>query len=392
MGPLLSFDKSFLEMLSIEEVDELDLQFKIFVTPILVSEILADLKHPEPREGRIPSDLVRALARKMVGNQGMMQMHFRALGLGEIAQELRDPVSMTGQVILDSTAPNVMRSKDGLGTIYDSRLDREMWSAWADGRFSELDEALATRWRTQSSQIDIVGIASMWQEFCDKQLQGVRSIADVIARIDALIARPAEQQNFLWMIYHFLEAPPVACTLSTRLMQAGLLPNVKAWAPYGASIARMGMVFCSCLTLKFITSRPTNVLDLQYLFYAPFGMVFVSQDKLHKQMWPATTTQATFAWGSEMKEDLRRYVAARKVTTAARERGESPISYTKQFTSENSIIARLRAKYLRGADSTVCGPTGDFSLLPLEIQKQFLEAMEVIDERNDMLRSCSDGR
>src|ERR1035438_1045358 len=50
MGPILSFDKSFLEMLSPEDVDELDLQFELFMTPILVSEIQADLKHPSPRQ------------------------------------------------------------------------------------------------------------------------------------------------------------------------------------------------------------------------------------------------------------------------------------------------------------------------------------------------------
>lgn len=48
MGPSLTFDKSFLEMINPEEMDELDLNFSIFVTPTLVSEIIADLKHPAP--------------------------------------------------------------------------------------------------------------------------------------------------------------------------------------------------------------------------------------------------------------------------------------------------------------------------------------------------------
>jgi hypothetical protein len=55
MGPILSFDKSLLEMFSHEEVDELDLLFELFMTPISVSEIQADLTHPSPREGRLIS-------------------------------------------------------------------------------------------------------------------------------------------------------------------------------------------------------------------------------------------------------------------------------------------------------------------------------------------------
>jgi hypothetical protein len=76
MGPILTFDKSFLQMLSSEEVDELDLQFKLFVTPVLVSEILADLKHPSPQPGRLPEQMVRALARKMVSNPGLCKRTF----------------------------------------------------------------------------------------------------------------------------------------------------------------------------------------------------------------------------------------------------------------------------------------------------------------------------
>lgn len=34
MGPILTFDKSFLEMLNPSEVDELDLQFKLFMSTL----------------------------------------------------------------------------------------------------------------------------------------------------------------------------------------------------------------------------------------------------------------------------------------------------------------------------------------------------------------------
>ena len=97
MGPILIFDKSFLEMLNPNEVDELYLQFKLFMTPILISEIQADLKHPAPRQGKLPADLVRALARKLVSNHGVIQMHFRSLGLGEISGGLAFPVTMKGR-------------------------------------------------------------------------------------------------------------------------------------------------------------------------------------------------------------------------------------------------------------------------------------------------------
>jgi hypothetical protein len=382
MGPILTFDKSFLQMLSPDEVDELDLQFELFVTPVLVSEILADLAHPEPEPGRIPEEMVMALARKMVSNHGVMQAHWRMLALGELSQIIEFP--MVGSVVVDRTAPNVMTSRDGRGLIYDSRQDREMWGTWAAGNFSETDKYLAAKWRSQSADINLGEISESWTEFCAKYLPGVKNTADVIAGIDDVISRPEAQNNLLNMIYHFTEAPTAARRLSMALAIAGLLPRIKPWAPFCVSVARLCMVLCCCTALKFVTQRPTNVLDLQYLFYAPFGMVFVSHDKLQRDLWPATTTQASFVWGDELKADLKRYVLARKETMAAREAGETVGYYTDRFTPEDSIIARLHEKHLiwpRGSGSS-SGPTGDFENLPEGVKRGIREAMELIDEQD----------
>ena len=390
MGPILSFDKSFLEMLSRDEVDELDFQFSLFMTPILVSEIQADLKHPAPREGRLAGDLVKTLARKLVSNHGWMQMHFRALGIGELTRSLHEPVLMDGQVIVDGSAPNVIRSKDGQGIIYDGRQDWAMWYAWANGNFTEADEILATRWREQAAMIDLDGITAEWKPFCDQYLPAARSIQDVIEGVDALIARREEQRNLLGMVYHFLEAPPAAQFLSSFLFATGSLIDVRAWAPYATSVARLSMVFCCCLTLRYVTWRPTNVLDLQYLFYAPFGEVFVSQDRLHRQLWPAATTSAEFVWGADLKEDLKRYVEARKAVIYAPDPDNPPRSYMELFNPENSLIGRLHAKLLKPRTGVASGPTGDFELLPEDVKRQFREAMELIDEQ-DGLRGVKPG-
>ncbi|HZD49478.1 MAG TPA: hypothetical protein VE178_12115, partial [Silvibacterium sp.] len=110
MGPLLAFDKSFLEMISPQEMDELDLNLSIFVTPTLISEIIADLKHPAPRDGRLPTEIVTSLARKMVSGHGMTQMHFRLLGMANLNQQ--EVPMTTGQVIVDADAPNVLTTAD----------------------------------------------------------------------------------------------------------------------------------------------------------------------------------------------------------------------------------------------------------------------------------------
>ena len=111
-----------------------------------------------------------------MSNHGIIQMHFRSLGIGEITRQLQEPVAMNGQVVVDGSAPNILRSKDGHGIIYDGRQDWAMWNAWANGDFTEADAMLATRWREQAATIDLDGITSEWKAFCDEYMQGARSI------------------------------------------------------------------------------------------------------------------------------------------------------------------------------------------------------------------------
>ena len=60
------------------------------------------------------------------------------------------------------------------------------------------------------------------------------------------------------------------------------------------------------------------------------------------------------------------------------------------FTPETSLIARLHSKYLKPRRGEISGPTGDFELLPEDVKRNFLEAIELIDEQ-DRLRGGKPG-
>lgn len=140
------------------------------------------------------------------------------------------------------------------------------------------------------------------------------------------------------------------------------------------------MVFCSCLSKKLISQRPTNVIDLEYLMYAPFAMVFVSQDTVHRQLWPATTTKASFVWGSEMKNDLNRLLLARKSGKYKMEDGKN--LYYKQFRPEESVVTRLRQKYMRFDPRDLPPPTAKtVEDLEPHIRDQIRKAGEALENR-----------
>ena len=94
--------------------------------------------------------------------------------------------------------------------------------------------------------------------------------------------------------------------------------------------------------------------------------------------------------GADLKSDLKRHVAARKAASEAREDGQPWKSYAEAFTPETSLIARLHSKYLKPRTGETSGPTGDFELLPEDVKRNFLEAIELIDEQ-DRLRGGKPG-
>lgn len=52
--------------------------------------------------------------------------------------------------------------------------------------------------------------------------------------------------------------------------------------------------------------RPSNLMDMAYLYYLPFAEIFVSSDKLHRavaQLFLRGTQE--FVWGPDLKADLR---------------------------------------------------------------------------------------
>jgi hypothetical protein len=91
--------------------------------------------------------------------------------------------------------------------------------------------------------------------------------------------------------------------------------RIRDFAPYAASVLKLYLSFIGGLGRGFIGPRPSHYVDLQYLFYAPFCMVFVSEDKFHGEMWQAASGRSTFVWGHDLKADLNVRFAARKEMT-----------------------------------------------------------------------------
>jgi hypothetical protein len=314
-GPLTIFDKSFVESLSPFEIEEFGLYYSAVCPPTLVSEIIADLKHPNPREGRIPEALVQVLAEKMAMAHGPIPATLRQLVVGNLVGR---PVPMAGQVPIDSSEPHVHVNRDGTGVLYDETPQQEMWARWARGNFTGADEKDAIAWRA-SLEVDLEALRDDWKGFA-KALGTPNSLAEVVSAVDAFIvvSRRDYQRELVRLAVSLVRAEGwQSIAAHNFLVDLGGSARVCDYAPYATAVVRLYLVFVTALARGFIGPRRSHQADLQYLFYAPFCMVFVSGDRLHRDLWNAgaVTSDATFIWGPELKADLKERSARRTAMT-----------------------------------------------------------------------------
>jgi hypothetical protein len=340
MGPLLIFDKSFLEMLSPEEVFELSIFFTPVGTPVLIREIIADLRK-RPKKNRMPEDLVAALAAKMVQGHGVQPAGYRKLALYNL-DGLHVP--MSGQVPVDTPAPNIKLSKDGKGILIDSVPEQRMWERWAGQDFSTQDEESAAAWRKGIERINLHAVGRNWKEFTNRHFSSSRNLQELVRQVSNFL------DDFTFEIQHLvlsitlnlLRAPIPTRRFTESLFAAGLMPRMRDWAPYSASVTKLYLVYVVGLARGFIGPRPTTFVDLQYLFYAPFCMVFVSADKFHRDIWPAASGVNSFVWGPDLKSELGTRI---KETNVLLSPGEEK-RIVSPFDLKESIIGDMTRRYL----------------------------------------------
>jgi hypothetical protein len=347
---LLIFDKSFLQMLSSDEVSELSLYFKFVGTPLLIREIISDLKK-HPKDRRLPEQVVSALASKMWKAHGLQPAGFRKLCIASLCCVFDVP--MFGQVPVDPDAPSVFVTDSGKGVIYDSAFEQEMWQRWEYGDFTADDTQSAAAWRAGVQSINLHAVGKQWKEFTQEHFGVARNLPELIALVNAMLDNFDKKVQFklLVMLIAFLDVSTPAAQWAVMLFDAGLMGRVKDLCPYAASVLRLYLTFIGGLGRGFVGPRPSHYIDLQYLFYVPFCMVFVSSDKFHREMWPATAGENTFVWGPDLKDELQQRIEMQSTMTEQEKEQQRLPSFPKEL--QDSPIHRVWQKY-------IVLPMGDF--------------------------------
>jgi hypothetical protein len=303
-GPILIFDKSFLQSLNVDEAVWLDNFFLTVITPLFFVETLADLEK-EVHRGRMPEQVVGGLAYKTPDLQSHIVTHHGTILWAEL----------NGNTIpLDGRVPRPggrLVELDGKhGVTYQQSKEEEALARWQKGEFLDLERQIAKVWRRNVTNIDHSANYALFKEFYGsfrkpKTLADAKYIADTL--IDLL-----EEEKAIRFGLALLGVPIEDYDDVVARWAAGGKRPIGEFAPYFRHMFSVDLFFQLAVAADLISRvRPAgkadNKVDIAYLYYLPFCMVFVSSDNLHKRTVPLfLRSDQSFVEGPDLKADLKR--------------------------------------------------------------------------------------
>ena len=300
MGPITLFDKSFLQSLSEDESVWFDHFFSCNVCPMFFVETLADLE--KDVDGRTPEQEVSLIAAKFPEVSGTPSVHHSSLLLGNLMGE---KVPLTGQIML--AGGRVVKSGETTAIVYDKSPEAGAFARWMHGEFLETERSYAKGWRDALASVDLVRIGRTLNSLGITG-KSCRTMKQAWVFADWLVMWQNPSVEPLNMVLLFQNIPREYHLPVVDRWKAAGCPPIVSFAPYAAHVLKVDLFFHVALAASLISGdRPSNRVDIAYLYYLPFCKIFVSNDKLHRDSASFfLRSDQEFVWGGELKSDLKR--------------------------------------------------------------------------------------
>ena len=301
MGPIIILDKSTFQSLSKDEHLFLHMHFMENLTPILGMEILGDLRKEAPGTKSAEQKLSE-LADKFGGSGPATNVDYRSLCFESL---LGNHFPLDGRIIPESSRA-VHDPKMGRGMIIDlSPLNRAILR-WQDGKFEEFEREFSTYWRQVTLNLDLDSFGDQLNAY-HVILPRVDNFRELRETVDTLLADVAHQEIWLSWLLGQLSPPPDIEALLLARWRASRIMLMKHFSPFSFHCLRALLMLLVGTRHRLIRWQPTNLIDVQYLYYLPFCMVFASNDRLHHNLAPLLIREnQSYVPGIELKADLRR--------------------------------------------------------------------------------------
>ena len=303
-GPVIIFDKSTIQTLTVDESVLLDNFYTSNIIPVFFAECLADLE----RDMRLakskgsPESLVGALATRTPDSQACGNVfHTRLLegelmGKFDLSQAHYRPLRNRGEPVMTG---------DSKGVLFRESEEEEAVRRWAERDFLDLERQIAKQWRRMIERIDLDAMSENvlssigpWRK--PTSLEDAKLLTDRI--VDCI-----DQEWLLRLGLRTLNLAEATDRIVNRWITDRRKP-LRTYLPYFVHVLSINIFFALVLPTNLLSKvKPSHAIDLAYLYYLPFCTVFTSRDNFHVQVAPLfMDTFQTIVHGDELKKDLGR--------------------------------------------------------------------------------------
>jgi hypothetical protein len=296
-GPILIFDKSALQALSVDEANWLDNFFMTNITPLFFAETLADLEK-EIRDGRSPEQVVGNLALKTPDMSATACAHHWKIMSGVLAGR---EMPMDGRIPRDFG--QVVNLDGKAGIFYAKGQEEEALERWYQGEFLDVERQIAKQWRRGLSAVNYDELYPFFEKWF--HIGKPKTEAEVKRLAEAYIDGSPTAASLVFGMTMLGVIDEAQTIVMKRWAEAGQ-PSIGTFAPYFRHIYLVDLFFNLAIAADIISrERPSNKIDLAYLYYLPFCQIFTSRDKLHRRTVPLfLRDEQSFVDGAELKADL----------------------------------------------------------------------------------------
>jgi len=313
MGPILLCDKSAVQCLSAAELNMLRRNYSLMIPPVLLMEILADLRKADDIETGQAE--VQRLANKLVPACSYVNVGFREIVIGEL-HGYKMPCD--GRPVLRKGKS--VTSGGQTGMILEQSPEDEALLRWQRGSILDAEKLLATEWRRVSQAIDLEGAQRVLRDHYSRHTK-LRSFAEVATLVGELLQSAPPRKLVSWFLR---DSEILANKFEEPLSKIERNSTFKldAELPYTSRCLRAALIFHFGLAFGLVSTRSTNRIDLEYLYYLPFCMVFSSGDFLHRDLVQFISKDQIFIPREVFKVDLKGLAIWWTSLTAKEQEGE----------------------------------------------------------------------
>jgi len=304
MGPVTIFDKSALQSFSMDESVWFDAFMMGNITPLFYVETLADLEK-SVRNGKTPEEFIGMLAHKTPFHAVPNVSHEQIIEAELLVGSSETGMDGTGRPVLAGAKPK--KNADGSFSIhFDEFPEAAALNRWHEGDFLEIERNVAKQWRSNLRRLSN-----------ESQINIVRNIFPTSLKISNLEQLKVKIDNFcesndahvIRLALSIVGVPVPAQEMIIKRWEKEGKPKLTDFAPYTTHVFKVDLLYYLGIDKGFISgARASNKVDMAYLYYLPFSMVFVSGDNLHQRTVPLfLRDDQTFVTATDMKTALNEF-------------------------------------------------------------------------------------